>query len=83
MIALPSASQIDKAKPWLRHAGDLAIMIDAMEGHAPASVVERHRQQFQFNLERAAAALGKQLVPSAAPVSLVIDNTNHAEAGPR
>ena len=75
---LPSVRQIDRAKPCLRQALDIASMIEGMEGYAPISVVDRHRQQFLFQMERAAAALG-----ISKPVSLVIDNTNHAEAGPR
>lgn len=39
-------------------------------------------QQLVFQIEQAASALGMQIIPNK-PVSLVIDNTNHAEAGPR
>jgi hypothetical protein len=79
---LPSVRQIDRARPSLRQAFEIAAMIEGMRGYAPEIPVDRHRQQLVFQLEQAAAALGMQIIPNK-PISLVIDNTNHAEAGPR
>jgi hypothetical protein len=62
---LPSVRQIDRARPSLRQAFEIAAMIEGMRGYAPEIPVDRHRQQLVFQLEQAASALGLELRGSA------------------
>lgn len=71
---LPSVRQIDRARPSLRQAFEIAAMVEGLGDYGPEIVVDRYRRQFLFQIERAAAALGMQIIPNK-PVSLVIDNT--------
>lgn len=81
MTSLPSTAQIDKARPALRQAFEIAAMIEGMDGHAPDHIIDRHRQQFQFQFEQIAMRLGYRIerVPKLEVVSTE-PNTMRGEA---
>lgn len=81
---LPTVKQIDHAQVPLNSAYSTAIgisyyVLGRLEDGAALDVL---RRAVVRNLREAADRLGFDLVPRTSPVSLVIDNTNHAE-GPR
>ncbi len=76
---LPTVRQIDSARGPLRQAYEIATMIEGMDGHAPDHIIDRHRQQLQFQFEQIAIRLGYRVETVSAP-RLAIDNTNQREA---
>lgn len=74
---IPTVHQIDRARQPLRQAYEIATMIEGMDGHAPDHIIDRHRQQLQFQFEQIAIRLGYRLEPIG-PV-LAIDNSNMRE----
>lgn len=75
-----------KGNGWITQRGYRAINIDGRQVKEHRYIMERLLGRSLLPEEdvhqQAAAALGMQITPNK-PVSLVIDNTNHAEAGPR
>lgn len=81
---LPTIDQIGAAEVSLGDAyrNAAGISFYAVACKEETSALNIFRRALLSSLRQAARNLGFDLVPRA-PVSLVIDNTNHAEAGPR
>lgn len=75
---LPTVSQIDRARQPLRQAYEIATMIEGMDGHAPDHIIDRHRQQLQFQFEQIAIRLGYRFEAVSSP-RLAVDNSNMRE----